>query len=129
VREAIRAADVVVTAAAFGPNRQEMTNDRLAETVTDVAEDYATYVAAEVARDAALFMVDERGQFLARRPAHLEGYPDPDATIGEAILAGTQRPPGRVVGTHLGVGLADLFFGDAIVRAARRLGLGTPLPR
>ena len=69
------------------------------------------------------------------RPAELiayldhDAYPDPDATIGEAILAGTPRPPGRVVGMHLGVGLADLVFGDAIVREARRRRLGTPLPR
>jgi ornithine cyclodeaminase/alanine dehydrogenase-like protein (mu-crystallin family) len=128
-REAIGGADVVVTAASFGPVRQVMTNDWLAETVTVVPVDYATYCAAEVARDAALFLVDERGQFLAKRDAHFAGYPEPDATLGEAILAGTPRPPGRVVGTHLGVGLADLIFADAIVREARRLGLGTALPR
>jgi ornithine cyclodeaminase/alanine dehydrogenase-like protein (mu-crystallin family) len=128
-REAVRDADVVVTAASFGPVRQVMTNDWLGDTVTVVPVDYATYCAAEVARDAALFLVDERGQFLAKRPVHFEGYPDPDVTIGEAILAGTPRPAGRVVGTHLGVGLADLIFGDAIVREARQRGLGTPLPR
>ena len=63
-------------------------------------------VAAEVARDAALFLVDERGQFLANRDAgQFDDYPDPTATIGEAILAGTPRPAsGRVVVTHLGVG-------------------------
>jgi ornithine cyclodeaminase/alanine dehydrogenase-like protein (mu-crystallin family) len=128
-RQAIEGADVVVTAAAFGPVRQVMTNDWLKESVTVVPVDYATYCAAEVAREAALFLVDERGQFLARRPAHFEGYPDPDATIGEAILGRTSRPAGRVVGTHLGVGLADLLFGNAIVREARRQGMGTPLPR
>ena len=31
--------------------------------------------------------------------------------------------------THLGVGLADLVFADAIVRAAEATGLGTDLPR
>jgi ornithine cyclodeaminase/alanine dehydrogenase-like protein (mu-crystallin family) len=128
-RGAIDAADVVVTAASFGPVRQVMTNDWLAETVTVVPVDYATYCSAEVARDAALFLIDERGQFLAKRAAHFGGYPEPDATIGEAILAGRPRPPGRVVATHLGVGLADLVFGDAIVREARRRGLGTELPR
>jgi hypothetical protein len=34
-----------------------------------------------------------------------------------------------VVVTHLGVGLADLVFADAIVRAATSAGLGTTLPR
>ena len=50
--------------------------------------------------------------------------------IGEALLAGTGRPArGRVVVTHLGVGLADVVFGAAIVRRAEALGLGTMLPR
>ena len=58
-----------------------------------------------------------------------DGYPDPISTIGEAILANTARPMGRVVITHLGVGLADLVFADAIVRAAEARGLGVELPR
>jgi ornithine cyclodeaminase/alanine dehydrogenase-like protein (mu-crystallin family) len=95
------------------------------------AVDYATYVAAAVARDAALFVVDERAQFLANRDAGaFDGYPDPAATLGEAIAAGTPRPPrGRVLVTHLGVGLADLVFSDAIVRRAAERGLGVLLPR
>jgi ornithine cyclodeaminase/alanine dehydrogenase-like protein (mu-crystallin family) len=129
-RSAVRDADVVVTAASFGPVRQVMTGDWLAPDALVVPVDYATYLAAEVARGAALFLVDDRGQFLANRDAGLfEGYPDPMATLGEAILAGTERPEtGRVVVTHLGVGLADVVFGDAIVRRAEALGLGTILP-
>jgi ornithine cyclodeaminase/alanine dehydrogenase-like protein (mu-crystallin family) len=49
-------------------------------------------------------------------------------TIGEALIAGTPRPPsGRVVVTHLGVGLADVVFADAIVRTAEAAGIGTML--
>jgi len=127
-REAVAGADVVVTAASFGPLRQVMTPDWLAPEALVVPVDYATYCSAAVARQAALFLVDERGQFLANRAAGLfDDYPDPGATIGEAILAATPRPPGWVVVTHLGVGLADVIFGAAIVRRARELGLGTPL--
>ena len=128
---AIRDADVVVTAASFGPVRQVMTNDWLAGDALVVPVDYATYCAAEVARDAALFLVDERGQFLANRDGGLfDDYPDPTATLGEAILDGTRRPAsGRVVVTHLGVGLADVVFGAAIVSRAEALGLGSALPR
>jgi ornithine cyclodeaminase/alanine dehydrogenase len=131
-RNAVEAADVVVTAASFGPpaTRQSMTNDWLRESATVVPVDYATYCSAEVAREAALFLVDHREQFLAGREAgQFDDYPDPAATLGEAILAGTERPAGRVVVTHLGVGLADLVFADAIVREAMELGLGTTLPR
>jgi ornithine cyclodeaminase/alanine dehydrogenase len=130
-REAIEGADVVVTAASFGPVRQVMRNDWLAPDALVVPVDYATYCAAEVARDAALFLVDDRAQFLANRDAGaFDDYPDPTATLGEAILDGTRRPEhGRVVTTHLGVGLADVIFGSAVLRRAEELGIGTLLPR
>lgn len=128
-RAAIAVADVVVTAASFGGPGQLLTNDWLSPDALVVPVDYATYCAAEVAREAALFLVDQREQFLATRESGaFDGYPDPAATLGEAILAGTERPErGRVVVTHLGVGLADLVFADAIVRRADALGLGTSL--
>ncbi len=131
-RSAVEGADVVLTAASFGPagERQSMTNAWLAEGATVIPIDYATYCAAEVARDAALFLVDHRDQYLANRDAgNFDGYPDPTAMLGEAILAGTRRPAGRVVVTPLGVGLADVIFADAIVRAAAARGLGVELPR
>jgi len=131
-RAAIQAADVVITAASFAPpsERQSMTNAWLRPDATVVPVDYATMCAAEVARDASLFLVDHREQFLANRDAgNFDGYPDPGATLGEAILAGTPRPEGRVVVTHLGVGLADLIFADVIVGAAIGGGRGTTLPR
>jgi ornithine cyclodeaminase/alanine dehydrogenase-like protein (mu-crystallin family) len=128
-RDAVSEADVVVTAASFGPVRQVMTSDWLSPDALVVPVDYATYCAAEVAAGAALFLVDHREQFLANRDAGaFEGYRDPMATIGEAIIAGRQRPEhGRVVVTHLGVGLADLVFGAAILRRAVERGLGTVL--
>lgn len=131
-REAVEAADVVITAASFAPpsERQSMTNAWLRPAATVVPVDYATMCAAEVARDADLFLVDHREQFLVNRDdGNFDGYPDPTATLGEAILAGTPRPDGRVVVTHLGVGLADVVFADVIVRAAIGAGRGTTLPR
>jgi ornithine cyclodeaminase/alanine dehydrogenase-like protein (mu-crystallin family) len=130
-KAAVAAADVVVTAASFGPVRQVMTGDWLASDALVVPVDYATYCAADVARSASLFLVDHRDQFLDNRAAGLfEGYPDPAATIGEAIIADTPRPTGgRVVVTHLGVGLADVVFGSAILRRAEAMGLGTLLAR
>jgi ornithine cyclodeaminase/alanine dehydrogenase-like protein (mu-crystallin family) len=131
-RDATRSADVVVTAASFAPpaERQTLTEDWLEPDALVVAIDYATYVAASVAR-AGLFVVDERAQFLANRDAGtFDGYPDPTLTIGEAILGNAARKPdGRVLVSHLGVGLADLVFGRAIAARASTMGLGTLLPR
>jgi alanine dehydrogenase len=130
-REAVMDADVVVTAASFGPVRQVMTCDWLVPDALVVPVDYATYCAAEVARDAALFLVDDIAQFLTNRDAgQFDDYPEPATTLGAAILDSIDRPPvGRVVATHLGTGLADLVFGEAIVRAATEAGIGSHLAR
>jgi ornithine cyclodeaminase/alanine dehydrogenase-like protein (mu-crystallin family) len=132
-REAAEAADVVITAVTFArpEDRQAMTGAWLRDDALVVAVDYAAMVAADVARGAALFLTDDRGQFLANRDAgQFDGYPDPTMTIGEALLAARDRPThGRVVASHLGVGLADLVFADAIVERAAALGLGQDLPR
>ena len=95
-----------------------------------VAVDYDRSAPPRWPRDAALFLVDDRGQFLANRDAGaFADYPDPTATIGEALIAGTPRPTGRVVVSHLGVGLADVVFGTAILAAADAAGRGILLPR
>lgn len=131
--EAMSGADVVITAVTFAApgERQPMTPAWLAPDALLVAVDYAAMCSAAVARDAALFLTDERGQFLANRDAgQFDGFPDPVATIGEAILAGIRRSPtGRVVAVPLGIGLADVVFAAAIVERARLAGLGVILPR
>ena len=129
--EATIDADVVLTAVSFGPVRQTLRNTDLAPNALVIAIDYATSVHYEVARDAVLFLTDERGQFDANRAAGLfDAYPDPHATIGLAIRDGTVGPPeGRILVSHLGVGLADLVFGNAIVEYAIAAGLGIRLPR
>ncbi len=129
-REAVHDAAIVVTAASFvaPPERQVMTNDWLTPSALVVPVDYATYCAAEVAREASLFVVDHTPQFLANREAgNFDGYPDPAAMIGEVL--GRIRPAGRVVATHLGTGLADVVFGRAILAEAVSRGLGMMLPR
>jgi ornithine cyclodeaminase/alanine dehydrogenase-like protein (mu-crystallin family) len=127
---AMAEADVVVTAVSFGAVRQVAPPDWLAPDALVVAVDYATMVSAAVARQAALFLVDERGQFEAGRASGaFADYPEPTATLGEAILAGRGRPTeGRVLVSHLGVGLADVIFGRAILAAATAAGAGILLP-
>jgi len=129
--DAIEGADVVVTLVSFGPARQAIPASAWAPDATIVAVDYDMCVPASVVTDAGLFLVDDRGQYLSNRTGDVfAGYPEPGAMIGEALLAGTERPEhGRVVITHLGVGLADVVFGDALLRSAETLGLGTILPR
>ena len=131
-RQAIDGADIVLTLATFTTpdRRQVMTLDWLAPGALVVSVDYDTICAAEVAADAALFLVDDPGQFLANRDAGwFAGFPDPSTSIGAALIARTARPEGRVVVNHLGVGLADVVFGNAILAVATAGDLGVLLPR
>lgn len=124
-RAAVEGADVVVTLVSFGPpaERQSFDPAWFAPDATIVAVDYDMSIPAAIARGAALFATDERAQFRAtREEGWLAEYPDPPLTLGEALLAGTRRPAhGRVLITHLGVGLADLVFADAILRRSLTL--------
>lgn len=129
--DAIEGADVVVTLVSFGADRQAVPAEAFAPDALIVAVDYDMCVPAAVATDAALFLVDDRGQFLAScTDTVFRGYPAPGAMMGEALAAGTEPPAmGRVLVTHLGVGLADVVFGDALLRAAEAQDLGTTLAR
>jgi ornithine cyclodeaminase/alanine dehydrogenase-like protein (mu-crystallin family) len=99
-----------------------------------VAVDFATYASAELARDVQHFVVDDRDQFLAYREAgYFDGYPEPSATMGELLNSGSPaevEPAGLpALVTHLGVGLADVIFADALRRRAEELGEGIELER
>ncbi len=128
--EAVEGAALVLTLVSFGPDRQAIPAEAFRSDATVVAVDYDMCVPASLVKDAALFLTDDRGQYLANRTkTQFVGYPEPEAMIGEAIAAGTPRPEGRVVVTHLGVGLADVVFGDAILTVAANEGIGTILER
>jgi ornithine cyclodeaminase/alanine dehydrogenase-like protein (mu-crystallin family) len=137
VREAVESADVVVSVVSFGPDRQTLDPAWLGPETLFVAVDYDMQAPAALARDA-LFVVDERDQFLATRSGStFAAYPDPDATLGELFQGdaparpdlSAERPAGRILVTHLGVGLADVVFASAILARAEQLGLGRLLPR
>ena len=131
VRRAVEGADLVVSVVSFGPDQQALDPEWLGRETLFVAVDYDMQAPASLAREA-LFVVDERDQFLATRSTEsFAGYPDPDATLGEVLLGGSSaggRPSGRVLVTHLGVGLADVVFASAVLERAQELGLGRILP-
>ena len=128
--EALDRAQIVITMVSFGPERQLLPADAFAPDATIVAVDYDMCVPASVASDAALFLVDDREQYLANRAgAVFAGYPSEPGMIGDAIVAGTRRPSGRVLVTHLGVGLADIVFADAVLSTADERGIGMLLER
>lgn len=129
-RTAVAEADLVITCASFtSPElRQVMTREWLTEGALVVAVDYDTICSVDVARHASLFLVDDVGQFQAQRASgNFANYPDPSGTIGGAIRDEIVRPNGRVLVSHLGVGLADVVFANAILARAIESGYGTSL--
>lgn len=128
----VRDADVVLTMISFAAERQILPVDAMPRAALIVAVDYDMCVPAETARSSSLFATDDIAQLLATRHGNVfAGYPEPDASIGEALmgLAPAPRPTGPIYVNHLGVGLADVVFGDAIARNAAAQGLGIELER
>jgi ornithine cyclodeaminase/alanine dehydrogenase-like protein (mu-crystallin family) len=132
IEGSVAAADVVLTMVSFGPVRQSVAAHAFERARLIVAVDYDMCLPGEVVRRSSRFLTDDIGQFEATRDeTTFQDYPRPDASIGQALLG--QAPPprsnGPVVVDHLGVGLADVVFADAIVRRATEMRLGTQLPR
>ena len=132
IEGSIAAADVVLTMVSFGPVHQSVQASAFDRARLIVAVDYDMCVPASVVDRSSRFLTDDMGQFEATRDeTTFQGYPSPDASIGQVLLsqAPSPRATGPIVVDHLGVGLADVVFADAIVRRATEMGLGTELPR
>jgi alanine dehydrogenase len=127
-REAVAEADVVVTA---GPIVEEpdspLTQDWLAERSLGLPIDFDFYFSADAVTAAELFLVDDVGQFdYYRSLGHFHGWPEPQASVGEALSR--DDSPSRVVCCNLGIGALDAAFAARVLAAARDRGIGTELP-
>jgi ornithine cyclodeaminase/alanine dehydrogenase-like protein (mu-crystallin family) len=126
---AVGRADIVITAASFGSTSQIMTEDWLPPGVLVVAVDYETYVSAELARSATMFLIDEpAGYANVRSEGRFQGFPDPNGTIGDALIANRKWSEGRALVCHLGMGLTDILFAKAVLERAVEIGVGVELP-
>jgi ornithine cyclodeaminase/alanine dehydrogenase-like protein (mu-crystallin family) len=129
---AVAAADVALTMVSFGPQRQAVPAEAFQRASLIVAVDYDMCVPAAVVGASRTFLTDDIAQLEATRTSEVfAGYPRPDASIGQALTgsAPALRATGPIVINHLGVGLADVVFADAILSRATDMGLGIELPR
>ena len=126
---AATAADVLLTMISFGSDRQIIPMEALARASLVVAVDYDMCIPAEFARRSSIFVTDDipsSGDQSGRRPRRLPRSRRVDRR-GAVRSRSDARESGPVYVNHLGVGLADVVFADAIVRRATDLGLGTTL--
>ncbi|HKO75556.1 MAG TPA: hypothetical protein VJU01_09605 [Gaiellaceae bacterium] len=127
-REAVEAADVVVTAGPIVENPDSpLTPDWLAERSLGLPIDFDFYFSADAVASAELFLVDDVGQFeYYRSLGHFQGWPKPEGSVGEALSR--DGAPARVVCCNLGIGALDAAFAARVLAAAREQGTGTELP-
>jgi ornithine cyclodeaminase/alanine dehydrogenase-like protein (mu-crystallin family) len=130
VEEALRDAELLITAAAFGTEARALPLGLLAPDATIIAIDYATSIRGE---DLALLrahrpvrlMTDSAEQFNATRVAgKLDGWPEISEEIGAdggAVFAGT------TIVNHLGIAACDLLLADLLLARAEERGIGTLL--
>ncbi len=135
VRDALDDADVIITATTeHAASDPFVTPDLAADDCLLLPLEWELQVPATTAREAAWFVVDDRAEFFSYRAmdsVDFLDYPDPDETLGEAILRGARRddrPVGLVVSSALGTGAADIAAASEVLQIAREKGLGTELP-
>jgi alanine dehydrogenase len=127
-REAVEAADVVVTAGPIVENPDSpLTPDWLAERSLGLPIDFDFYFSADAVAAAELFLVDDVGQLeYYRSLGHFQGWPEPKGSVGGALAS--DGAPARVVCCNLGIGALDAAFAALVLAAAREQGTGTELP-
>ena len=128
--EALRDADLLITAAAFGTEARALPLGLLAPDATIIAIDYATSIRGE---DLALLrahrpvrlMTDSSEQFNATRAAgKLEGWPEISDEIGASE---SSEFVGTTIVNHLGIAACDLLLADLLLARAEERGIGTLL--
>jgi alanine dehydrogenase len=127
VREAVRGADVVVTAIRFARPAQPFVR---AEWIEDsqllIPIDFDAAIEPAAVRDAQPLIVDHLPTFAYYRTlGYFEGWPDPELALADALELKI-RPPGAVC-CNLGVATLDAAFAEAVIQAARARGSGTIL--
>jgi ornithine cyclodeaminase/alanine dehydrogenase len=114
-REAVRGADVVVTA---GPIVREPPSPIDASWIEDdvllLPIDFDFYVSAAAVRACDLFLTDDVAQYEAYRDhGYFRDWPDAGASVGEALEQGLRGS--RVMCANLGVGALDAAFAHAVL--------------
>ena len=124
-RDAVAGADVVVTAAPIveEPNAPIGPAD-LGERWLVLPIDFDALVRREAIAAADLVVADDVGQFdYYREQGHFDGWPEPEASVGEAL--GREGSPERVACVNLGIGALDAAFAARVLEAAKRENAGT----
>jgi ornithine cyclodeaminase/alanine dehydrogenase-like protein (mu-crystallin family) len=140
VDDAMKGADIIVTAVAFDTAPRKILLDSITPGATLLVIDYAATISGALvealrARGAVRVITDSAAQFDATRAAGKLGsaltgaWPAADAQIGELLSSAAPSGTVTTLVNHLGISACDLVLADAILTAAEERGVGTLLPR
>ncbi len=122
---ALEGADVVVTAVTVPMGAGRLAGAGAASNAVFLPLDYDDALAPSVAQGAALYTVDDLGQYRANLDEHFAGFPEPAGELGD-IVAGTLAVPtdARSVLMHLGIAMDDVALGGLAYDRAVARGVG-----
>jgi ornithine cyclodeaminase/alanine dehydrogenase-like protein (mu-crystallin family) len=140
VDDAMKGADIIVTAVAFDTAPRKILLDSITPGATLLVIDYAATISGALiealrARGSVRVITDSAAQFDATRAAGKLGsaltgaWPAADAQIGELLSSAAPSGTVTTLVNHLGISACDLVLADAILTAAEERGVGTLLPR
>jgi len=138
VAETLQGADVAITATTVhNPGDPYVVPGMLGTDCLLLPLEWNLQVPASTAKEASLFLVDDRAEFTYYRDqadrlamVAFKDYPDPHETIGEAVarcLSRETRPDGLIVSCALGTGAADVSAASEVYQNARKRAVGTTL--
>lgn len=109
--------------------KSPLTDAHLGERFLGLPIDFDFYFSEAAISAADLFLADDLAQIeYYRSLGYFRRWPAPDASLGDALLAGGPAPA-RVVCANLGIGALDAAFAAHLVSVARAEGVGIVLPR
>ena len=122
---ALVGADVVVTAVTVPMGDGRLTGAGTAANAVFLPLDYDDALAPSVAHEAALYTVDDLGQYRSTFHENFAGFPEPHGELGD-IVAGTLSVPddARSVLMHLGIAMDDVALGGLAYDRAIERGIG-----
>ena len=133
VNDAIRGADIIVTAAAFDTPPRPIDVKLIESGATLLVIDYAATISAGViaalsARGPIRVITDSAAQYDdTRRTPKLSGWPAADAQIGDTRIESAGRVTTLV--NHLGISACDLAYAELLLDLAEKQNVGTLLAR
>jgi ornithine cyclodeaminase/alanine dehydrogenase-like protein (mu-crystallin family) len=118
-------ADVVVTAVTVPMGDGRLTGAGASGNAVFLPLDYDDALAPSVAQGAALYTVDDLGQYRSTFPENFAGFPEPHGELGD-IVAGALSVPfdARSVLMHLGIAMDDVALGGLAYDRAIARGIG-----